>query len=150
MSATEIGISINPTLLVLKPIVCLQTAAAILGPSFGTEHVLRDIKRGPLDPQRIEWAWDISRQVRRARECGTEIRVLAACVPKIQRGQHRSFEEVLDVVFADLLPKARELRLPLTVSASILARRLACTHKHLLDLARDGALVEVPHSRRMG
>jgi hypothetical protein len=150
MSAPGVRISKVSALVVLKPIVCLETAAAILGPSFGPEHVLRDIKRGPSDPQRIEWAWDISKARRRERETGTHIRVLAACVPTIQRAQHRSLEEVLNAVFGDLLPPAHELRRSVTIPAAVLSRRLACTHKQLLGLAHEGALTEVPHSRRRG
>src|SRR6187455_2700444 len=104
MSTTETQSSLNPNLIVLKPIVCLQTAAAILGPEFSAEHVLRDLKRGPLDPLRIEWAWDIAGARTHSRDGGKLIRVFAACVPTVERAKRHSFEEVLHATFGDLLP----------------------------------------------
>src|SRR5215213_1842854 len=104
MNATEVCNSANPTAVVLKPIVCLQTAAAILGPEFSAEHVLRDLKRAPLDPHHIEWAWDISLKPGHALEGGKGVRVLTACVPLVQRAHRHAFNEVLKLILGDLLP----------------------------------------------
>lgn len=154
MNTTETQSSLNPNLVVLKPIVCLQTAAAILGPEFSAEHVLRDIKRGPLDAQRIEWAWDISLRPGRSLEGGKGLRVLTACVPLVQRAHRHTFNEVIKLIFGDLFPtgalESSHLHPFITIPATVLARRLACVDNNVLRLAKSGLLAEVPHSRRRG
>jgi hypothetical protein len=155
MNATEVRISTNPPVVILKPIVCLQTAAAILGPDFSAEHVLRDIKRGPMDPQRIEWAWDMAGARAHSRDGGKLIRVFAACVPTVERAKRHSLEEVLQAAFGDLLPLdehagGKRRHCLLTIPASTLARRLACATDHVLALAKTGSLAELPRTRRIG
>jgi hypothetical protein len=104
--------------------------------------VLALIERAPLDPDRIEWAWDIAgRDAQRARE----VRVLASCVPMLQRGQRKSFEAVMQEIFTDVLVRENFRRYS-TVSVTFLARRLACSDRHMLDLLYEGELRAVPAS----
>lgn len=128
-----------PQAVVLKPVVNLQAAAALLGPAWSEQHVLRYIELPPRHPERIDWAWDIAgADAQRQRE----VRVLASCVPIATRHERKPYETVLREIFCDVLVREHFRRFA-TVPATFLARRLACSDKHVLALIEDKELVAV-------
>ncbi len=141
-----------------RALVDLQAAANLAGEDNDESDILDDITRGPRDPHRIDWAWDIAgipqEQTERTERdkkqisvtsvtscsvrCKREIRVLALCVQN--RAARFSFEDVLYTIFPE--QRTKLFRKP-TLSATFLARRLACTAPHILNLIADGCLTAV-------
>ena len=127
----------------LKPLLSLQAAAGLLGLEWSEAHVRRAIEElAPRDPMRIEWAWNIATAGARQRD----IRVLASCVPIQTRHVRQPFAAVLDEIFCDVVV-SRGLQQYMTLSATFLARRFACTDQHIINLRRDGLLESTPASR---
>lgn len=124
-----------------RALVDLQAAANLAGEDNDESDILDDLTRGPLDPYRIDWAWDIAGKNAEKRE----VRVLALCVQN--RSARFSFDDVLYTIFPEQSTKL--FRKP-TLNTRRLANRLGCTKTHVNNLIDDFLLDIVPGSRGVG
>lgn len=125
-----------------KPLVDLQGAAALIGLECDERQVVDLIQLPPLDPERIEWAWNIA-----GKDAGKqELRVLASCCPPANRAVRRDFDTVLAEIFTDVLHREQVRRFA-TIPSAFFAKRLACTRHHVTDLIADKELAALANTR---
>ena len=127
-----------PTVLLRRPVVCMNFAAAVL--DRDKKSVLMLVEQGDLP-----WAWNL------AAETFTKqtVRILAQCIADFQQGHaHRTASMTPEEVFREIFPTGQAVRAGVVAKLKLctIARRLCVGADHVTHLVDAGWLNPVAGS----